>query len=59
MTDYANSDRWNGPKDGSGDDVDELTVESYETDGGVVFYDADNPLAWVEAARPVRLDELA
>lgn len=59
MTDNADSDRWTGPDHGPGDDVDEPTVESYETDGGVVFYDADNPLAWVEASRPVRLDELA
>lgn len=32
------------------------TVERYETDEGVVFFDADNPLAWVEATRTVRLD---
>jgi len=32
------------------------TVERYETDDGVVFFDADNPLAWVEATRTVQLD---
>ncbi len=32
------------------------TVERYETDEGVVFFDADNPLAWVEATRTVKLD---
>jgi hypothetical protein len=32
------------------------TIESYETDDGVVLYDAQNPLAWVEAtvALPLR-----
>lgn len=36
------------------------TVESYEVDGGgVVFYDADNPLAWVETTQPVTLTDLA
>ncbi|MFB6155993.1 MAG: hypothetical protein ABEJ22_08860 [Haloferacaceae archaeon] len=36
-----------------------VTVESYEIDDGVVFYDAENPLAWVEANAAVRLDEHA
>jgi len=35
------------------------TIESYETDEGVVFYDAENPLAWVEASQPIALEELA
>jgi len=35
------------------------TVESYEVDGGVVFYDAENPLAWVETTRAVSLSDLA
>jgi hypothetical protein len=33
------------------------TVEAYEIDGGVVFYDAENPLAWVETNTAVRLSE--
>lgn len=35
------------------------TIESYETDDGVVFYDAENPLAWVETSRAIVLSELA
>lgn len=35
------------------------TVESYETEEGVVFYDAENPLAWVETTRTLTLSELA
>lgn len=25
------------------------SIETYETNDGVVFYDAENPLAWLEA----------
>jgi hypothetical protein len=32
-------------------------VESYEVDGGVVFYDPQNPLAWVETSGTIPLDE--
>jgi hypothetical protein len=35
------------------------TTESYQTEDGVVFYDADNPLAWMQAADVVDLDEAA
>ena len=35
------------------------TTESYQTEEGVVFYDADNPLAWMQAADVVELDEAA
>lgn len=34
-------------------------IESYETDDGVVFYDAENPLAWVETSRTLTLEDLA
>lgn len=34
------------------------TIESYETDDGVVFYDAQNPLAWVETSQTLTLEEL-
>jgi len=32
-------------------------VETYETDDGIVFYDVDNPLAWLESDQVVPLDE--
>lgn len=35
------------------------TTESYETDDGVVFYDAENPLAWMLADHVVDLDSSA
>lgn len=34
-------------------------VEAYETDEGVVLYDAANPLAWIESRAPVRLEDAA
>jgi hypothetical protein len=33
------------------------TIEAYETDGAVVLYDAENPLAWVEATRSYAIEE--
>jgi len=33
------------------------TVEAYEDDGRTVLYDAENPLAWVEASEAVTLAE--
>ena len=33
------------------------TVESYEVDGGVVLFDAENPLAWVETTKAVAVQE--
>ena len=35
------------------------TIESYETEDGVVFYDAENPLAWVETSRTLTLEDVA
>jgi hypothetical protein len=44
-----------GPEAQSADENGEL--ESYEVDGGVVFFDPMNPLAWVETSWTVRLSE--
>jgi hypothetical protein len=40
-------------------DEPEATIESYETEDGVVFYDAQNPLAWLKANEPLTLEEQA
>lgn len=29
------------------------SIERYEADGGLVLYDADNPLAWVKGSNAV------
>lgn len=70
MSDRANEDdRWDRTDAGrpestevdpeSGPVGDPGTVESYETDGGVVFFDADNPLAWMQASSAVPLKDNA
>ncbi|MCL9815100.1 DUF7331 family protein [Natranaeroarchaeum aerophilus] len=53
VSDHATTD-WQDSATERADGVE--TVERYETDEGVVFFDADNPLAWVEATRTVELD---
>jgi hypothetical protein len=35
------------------------STESYEVREGIVFYDSENPLAWLQADRAVALDEVA
>jgi hypothetical protein len=35
------------------------SIETYETNDGVVFYDAENPLAWLEADETCSLREHA
>jgi hypothetical protein len=43
-------------------DADDGRVEAvgtYETADAVVFYDTENPLAWVQTTAPVSLDEMA
>lgn len=59
MTDHVDSERWNrtdaeGPEPSDGS----VSVEAYETDGRTVFFDAENPLAWLETSMTVRLREL-
>ena len=39
------------------DEPTENAIEAYETDDGVVFYDAHNPLAWLKAASALTLEE--
>lgn len=48
-------------KDGAGvpPETAELTVEAYETDEGVVFYDAAEPTAWLQATDALSLDDMS
>jgi hypothetical protein len=34
-------------------------VGAYDTADGVVFYDTENPLAWMQASRTVALEDMA
>lgn len=33
------------------------STELYEADDGIVFYDAENPMAWIKADGTVRLED--
>jgi hypothetical protein len=35
------------------------STEWYETEDGVVFYDSENPLAWLQSDHTVELDSVA
>jgi len=35
------------------------TTEAYETEDGIVLYDAENPLAWVQSKAAVTLTDAA
>lgn len=42
------------------DDIEPIdAVGTYETGDGIVFYDTENPLAWVQSASSVHLEEMA
>jgi len=57
MSTHVDDTQWDRADASKPDGI--ATVESYEVDGGVVFYDAENPLAWVETTEAVTLSELA
>lgn len=64
MSSRNDAGQWESAETGRRDGDDESgpsgteTVESYELDGGgVVLFDAENPLAWVESAAAIRLSE--
>lgn len=46
-------------RDRSDDHDPAVDIETYEVDDGVVFFDAENPLAWVEASAAIRLKDVA
>ena len=39
------------------DEPTENAIEAYDTEDGVVFYDAQNPLAWLKATNTLTLKE--
>jgi hypothetical protein len=47
---------WDSPED-EAEAV--AATEAYETDSGVVLYDAENPLAWIQADNARVLREMA
>lgn len=52
----AESDRADAPRPELVED--DVSAELYEIDDGVVLYDAENPLAWVQSTLSIRLEDL-
>lgn len=50
-------ERTAAPTEGPDDTIE--TTEAYEIDEGVVLYDAENPLAWIQSTDATRLDDAA
>lgn len=60
MSDHAKGDAAHGETDGRAEpDRTEAVeaTETYRTDEGTVFYDAENPLAWLQIDDPLSLRE--
>lgn len=60
MTDVstrANEDEMTDRGEPSSEPEGTATIEAYEIEDGVVFYDAENPLAWVETSKTLTLEE--
>ncbi|MFB6113023.1 MAG: hypothetical protein ABEJ58_02830 [Halodesulfurarchaeum sp.] len=57
MSDHARGDgRQSDVREGPDSDPAER-IEAYETDEGLVLYDAENPLAWLQSTGAVSLEE--
>lgn len=61
MSDHASRD---GLQDSlatrrDGDPVATETIEAYPTDDGIVLFDAENPMAWVEATQSYSIEDVA
>jgi hypothetical protein len=60
VTDHAAGDRHGRndvPQLPAGEDARE-SVEAYDTEDGVVLYDAENPLAWLKGTNAVSLGDI-
>lgn len=59
MSDQVESGRGSIADRESGAGEGDVDVEHYETDSGIVFFDAENPLAWLEAGAAIPLQDCA
>lgn len=60
MSDHAQGDTADRSDEGHSDPGQSQAVEAtetYRTDDGTVFYDAENPLAWLQIDDPLSLRE--
>ncbi len=61
MSDHADDERWDSTDAtcSENDSAGTETIETYEDNGSVVFYDAENPLAWMQSRQTVQLKKYA
>jgi hypothetical protein len=57
MSDHTDADGWDSTDAERPEQTAVETVEAYDVDDGVVFYDAENPLAWLRATLALDLHE--
>jgi hypothetical protein len=59
MSDHADVDaEWGTDRSPPTEPAGADTVEAYETEDGVVFYDAENPLAWLQASESASIEDV-
>lgn len=59
MSDHADADaEWGSDRSTPTEPAGADTVEAYETDEGVVLYDAENPLAWLQASNSAAIEDV-
>jgi hypothetical protein len=51
--------QWDSPDDSPEEGPAVASTEAYETESGVVLYDADNPLAWIQSDSALTREEMA
>ncbi|MCT9096147.1 DUF7331 family protein [Haloarchaeobius sp. HME9146] len=57
LSDHASNGDGSTPDQSAADGTE--SIETYETEDSVVFYDAENPLAWLEATKTFALRDVA
>jgi hypothetical protein len=59
MSHHASSDEMQSEDERTNPEMPEAVqaTETYQTEEGTVFYDANNPIAWLQAGSTVRLSE--
>jgi hypothetical protein len=55
----ADAGQWDSPEDAPDEGEAVASTEAYETETGVVLYDAENPLAWIQSDSALPLREMA
>lgn len=55
----AEAGQWDSPVDSPAEGPAVASTEAYETESGVVLYDAESPLAWIQSDSALTRREMA